>query len=107
VAHGADVNAVWGGTYPIILAPLEAFAPRTLKWLLDRGADLDARDAAWDSPPLDWAMVGSGEQPGTNPRADWVATVQALLDAGADPGRSRKPRCAFAPGPDPIEPSQI
>ncbi len=27
VAHGADVNAVWGGTYPIILAPLEAFAP--------------------------------------------------------------------------------
>ena len=42
VAHGADVNAVWGGTYPIILAPLETFAPRTLKWLLDRGADLHA-----------------------------------------------------------------
>jgi ankyrin repeat protein len=40
VAYGADVNAVWGGTYPIILAPLEAFAPRTLRWLLDRGADL-------------------------------------------------------------------
>jgi hypothetical protein len=43
VAHGADVNALsCGGTYPIILAPLEAFAPRTLKWLLDRGADLHA-----------------------------------------------------------------
>jgi hypothetical protein len=42
VAHGADVNALWGGTYPIILAPLEAFAPRTFKWLLDRGADLHA-----------------------------------------------------------------
>jgi beta-lactamase regulating signal transducer with metallopeptidase domain/ankyrin repeat protein len=42
VAHGADVNAVWGGSYPIILAPLEAFAPRTLQWLLDRGADLHA-----------------------------------------------------------------
>jgi Ankyrin repeat len=40
VAHGADVNALWGGSYPIILAPLETFAPRTLKWLLDRGADL-------------------------------------------------------------------
>jgi ankyrin repeat protein len=42
VEHGADVNAVWGGHYPIILAPLEAFAPRSLQWLLDRGADLHA-----------------------------------------------------------------
>ncbi len=43
VAHGADVNALWGGSYPIILAPLEVFAPRTLKWLLDHGADLHAK----------------------------------------------------------------
>jgi ankyrin repeat protein len=43
VAHGADVNAVsYGGTYPIILGPLELFAPRSLKWLLDHGADLHA-----------------------------------------------------------------
>jgi beta-lactamase regulating signal transducer with metallopeptidase domain/ankyrin repeat protein len=42
VEHGGDVNAVWGGHYPIILAPLEAFAPRSLRWLLDRGADLHA-----------------------------------------------------------------
>ena len=43
VAHGADVNALsCGGTYPIILAPLETFAPRTLTWLLDHGADLHA-----------------------------------------------------------------
>ena len=27
VEHGADVNAFWGGSYPIIMAPLEAFAP--------------------------------------------------------------------------------
>ncbi len=43
VAHGADVNALWGGSYAIILAPLEAFAPRNLKWLLDHGADPNAR----------------------------------------------------------------
>jgi len=43
VAHGADVNAVtYGGTYPIILGPLELFAPRTLKYLIDHGADLHA-----------------------------------------------------------------
>jgi hypothetical protein len=43
VAHGADVNALsYGGTYPILLGPLELFAPRTLKWLMDHGADLHA-----------------------------------------------------------------
>jgi hypothetical protein len=43
VAHGADVNGIsCGETYPIILAPLETFAPRTLKWLLDRGSNLHA-----------------------------------------------------------------
>jgi ankyrin repeat protein len=40
VEHGADVNAVWGENYPILLAPLEAYAPRALQWLLDHGADL-------------------------------------------------------------------
>jgi ankyrin repeat protein len=51
--------------------------------LLARGADLEARDATWDSPPLEWAMVGSGERPADNPRPDWIAVVQALLEAGA------------------------
>ena len=54
-----------------------------VRLLLDRGADLEARDATWNSPPLDWAAVGSGERPATNPRPDWIATVAALLDAGA------------------------
>jgi ankyrin repeat protein len=54
-----------------------------VRLLLGRGANFEARDTTWDSPPLDWAAVGSGERPGTNPRPDWIATVQALLDAGA------------------------
>ncbi len=54
-----------------------------VRLLLDHGADLEARDATWNSPPLDWAAVGSGERPATNPRPDWIATVQALLDADA------------------------
>ncbi|MGH2469850.1 MAG: hypothetical protein ACRDGF_07235, partial [Chloroflexota bacterium] len=32
--------------------------------------------------PLGWAMVGSGERPRHNSGADWLATVQTLLDAG-------------------------
>jgi beta-lactamase regulating signal transducer with metallopeptidase domain len=42
VAHGADVNALYGGTYPIIMFPLEEFDPQPLRWLLDHGADLHA-----------------------------------------------------------------
>ncbi len=49
VEHGADVNAVWGGHYPVVLGPCETFAPRALKWLLDRGADLHAA-AKYSSP---------------------------------------------------------
>jgi ankyrin repeat protein len=55
----------------------------TARLLIDRGADIEARDTHWDSPPLDWAIVGSGEKPVTNPRPDWVATVRLLVEAGA------------------------
>jgi ankyrin repeat protein len=50
VAHGADVNAVWGGHYPVVFGPGETYAPRALKWLLDHGADLHA--AAKYSDPV-------------------------------------------------------
>jgi hypothetical protein len=40
VTHGADVNALYDGAYPIIMSTLELFEPKALKWLLDHGADL-------------------------------------------------------------------
>jgi ankyrin repeat protein len=54
--------------------------------LLDRGAKLEARDTTWDSTPLVWATIGSSERPTRNPGADWIATVQTLLAAGASTG---------------------
>src|SRR5437016_2721791 len=39
VSHGADVNAVWNGNFPIILSPCEAVDSVPLKWLLDHGAN--------------------------------------------------------------------
>lgn len=46
VAHGANVNALWNGSYPIICAPCETLAARSLKWLLDHAADprIDSRE---------------------------------------------------------------
>ena len=55
----------------------------TVRLLLDRGAGIEARDTSWDSTPLDWANVGSGERPRDNPSPDWVATVRTLIEAGA------------------------
>jgi ankyrin repeat protein len=39
VRYGADVNAHWKGSYPIVLAPCETLAPQSLQWLLSHGAD--------------------------------------------------------------------
>lgn len=55
----------------------------TVQILLDRGADIEARDATWNSTPLEWAAVGSGERPTTAPDPDWPRTVRILLENGA------------------------
>ncbi len=60
-----------------------AGSAETVQALLARNADLEARDTTWDSPPLEWAIVGSGERLSRAPAPDWVATVALLLDAGA------------------------
>jgi ankyrin repeat protein len=58
----------------------------TVRLLLERGADIEARDTTWDSTPLEWAIVGSGMRLGHDPDPDWPATVGTLLDAGASTG---------------------
>jgi ankyrin repeat protein len=40
VEHGADVNARWSGSYPIICGPCECLAPKSLQWLIAHGADM-------------------------------------------------------------------
>jgi len=76
-AHGGDD----GGT--ALHAASYAGSAEVVRLLLDRGADIQARDATWNSTPLVWAAIGSGEQPAGHPRPDWTATTQALLEAGA------------------------
>ncbi len=50
VRHGADVNAAWHGSYPIIFAPCETLDPNALVWLLQHGADPNCGDeSTWKS----------------------------------------------------------
>src|SRR3954447_12484377 len=43
-SHGADVNALWHGHFPIIFAPCESWDPVALRWLLDHGANPNLDD---------------------------------------------------------------
>ncbi len=61
---------------------------QVVRLLIEAGADLDVLDGATDTTPLSWAVVGSRAGLGHNPHADWVGTVRALLDAGADPAQA-------------------
>jgi ankyrin repeat protein len=52
-----------------------------VRLLLERGADVDARDDRFEATALASATVGSGEQAGEP--GDWVGTVRLLVEAGA------------------------
>lgn len=65
VLHGADVNALWHGHFPILFAPCEALDPAALKWLLDHGANPNCRDHgyeisghAYPGTALDYLIAG-------------------------------------------------
>jgi ankyrin repeat protein len=76
VRGGAD-----GGT--ALHAAAYSGSADTVRLLIDRGADIEARDTTYDSTALNWAVVGSGFRPASNPRPDWVATAAALIEVGA------------------------
>ena len=68
------------GEQPLHIAAYHGSAT-VVRLLLDSGADVDARDARFDSTPLAFATVGSGEQLGKP--GNWIETVRLLLDADA------------------------
>ena len=57
----------------------------TVRLLIAAGADIEAHDSTFGGTPLSWATVGSGRASTDDPTGDWVATIEALLDAGANP----------------------
>jgi ankyrin repeat protein len=67
VSHGADVNALWHGHFPILFAPCESLDPAALEWLLEHGANPNRRDHGYE--------VGGHPYPGT--ALDYVVETYA------------------------------
>jgi ankyrin repeat protein len=57
VSCGANVNGVYGGYFPVILAPAETLEPASLQWLLDHGANLNCVEPGpYPNTALDHAL---------------------------------------------------
>jgi hypothetical protein len=55
----------------------------TVKLLLDRGAQVDARDESYDGTPLGWALYAWGNSPVMAGRRQYYDVAALLVRAGA------------------------
>jgi ankyrin repeat protein len=78
VAHGANVNAEWHDSYPIIFAACETVDPVSLKWLLDHGANpnCDRRGREHRGTALEYVIGSYVRSP------ELAACIDVLVEAG-------------------------
>jgi len=78
VRHGADVNGLCWGWFPVLFTPCENLEPEPLQWLLDHGADPNRGNPRVPGTSLDYVIQ-------TYPRAPKRLTtcIDILLAAGA------------------------
>jgi ankyrin repeat protein len=84
-SHGADVNAAWHGSYPIIFAACEVLDPTSLQWLLDHGADPNCgSDELWKTRGVPHPGTALDYLLGAYVRAPEVLStcIDILLNAG-------------------------
>ena len=85
VDHGADVNAAWHGSYPVLFAPCETLDPTSLGWLLQHGTDPNCGTATqWQARQRLHPGTGLDYVLGTYVRDKGALnqSVQLLQDAG-------------------------
>jgi len=78
VRHGADVNGLRWGSFPVLFTPCENLAPEPLQWLLEHSADPNCGQLKTGRTALDYVIE-------TYPRAPerLTACIELLLPAGA------------------------
>ena len=79
VEYGANVNAEWGGYFPILFAPCETVQPKAIRWLLEHGANPNCAREGRKYPvnALDYVI-------GTYSRSEQLTEcIDVLIAAGA------------------------
>lgn len=84
VQHGADVNALWHGHFPIVFAPCESLDPDALEWLLDHGAHPNRRDHGYNISGHSYPGTALDYVIASYARSPWrlSACIDILLRAG-------------------------
>jgi ankyrin repeat protein len=78
VSHGADVNGLWRGWFPVLFAPCENLEPEPLRWLLNHGADPNRSNPKSPGTALDYLIQTYPRDP-----KRLSACIEILLAAGA------------------------
>ena len=83
VRHGADVNGLYWGCFPVLFTPCENLEPEPLQWLLDHGADPNrgTKDPRFADTALDYVIDTYPRDP-----KRLTACIEIVLAAG---GRTR------------------
>ena len=77
VRHGADVDGLCWGWFPVLFTPCENLEPEPLQWLLNHGADPNRGNAKSPCTALDYVI-----QTYPHPKR-LMACIEILLAAGA------------------------
>lgn len=77
VRHGADVNGLCWGWFPVLFTPCENLEPEPLQWLLNHGADPNRRNPKDGCTALDYVIRTYPRDP-----KRLTACVELLLAAG-------------------------
>jgi hypothetical protein len=86
VRHGADVNGLAWGWFPVLFTPCENIEPEPLQWLLDHGADPNRGNPNDPGTALDYVVSTYPRDP-----RRLAACVEMLLAAGGRTRYSRVP----------------
>lgn len=78
VRHGADVNGLCWGWFPVLFTPCENLEPEPLQWLLDHGADPNRGNPKDPGTALDYVIQTYPRDP-----KRLTACIEILLVAGA------------------------
>ena len=77
VRHGADVNGLCWGWFPVLFTPCENLEPEPLQWLLDHGADPNRGNPGDPGTALDYVIQTYPRHP-----KRLSACIELLLAAG-------------------------